>query len=141
MYYVYSPVCAMLVAVYKYTALTPHILHTLPSSSLHTHHPHIHTHHPHTPHTPTTLTYLPPPHKHHTHTPQYPYESLFRSTLFALMDNCCREYLFVVDFFGLTPNTAQTFFDAIMGKTLAYLLVSENLVNVERSFPPKLLVY
>jgi len=41
------------------------------------------------------------------------------------MDNCCREYLFVVDFFGLTPNTAQTFFDEIMGKTLAYLLVSE----------------
>ena len=41
------------------------------------------------------------------------------------MDNCCREYLFVVDFFGHTPNTAQSFFDEILGKTLAYLLVSE----------------
>ena len=44
------------------------------------------------------------------------------------MDNCCREYLFVVDFFGHTPNTAQSFFDEILGKTLAYLLVSEHTV-------------
>ena len=41
------------------------------------------------------------------------------------MDNCCREYLFVVDFFGHIPNTAQSFFDEILGKTLAYLLVSQ----------------
>ena len=40
------------------------------------------------------------------------------------MDNACREYLFVVEFFGLTPSTAQDFFDTILGKTLAYLLVS-----------------
>ena len=55
---------------------------------------------------------------------QYPYEALFRSVQFALMDNACREYLFVVEFFSLTSSAAQDFFDTIMGKTLAYLLVS-----------------
>ena len=40
------------------------------------------------------------------------------------MDNACREYLFVVEFFSLTSSAAQDFFDTIMGKTLAYLLVS-----------------
>ena len=50
------------------------------------------------------------------------------------MDNCCREYLFVLDFFGLTPNTAQTFFDDILGKTLAYLLVSEGLVTTREIY-------
>ena len=56
---------------------------------------------------------------------QFPYEGLFRSTHFALMDNACREYLFVRDFFSLTPATAQDFFDSIFGKTLAFLLVSD----------------
>ena len=77
----------------------------------------------------------PPPHASTTLSlTQYPYEGLFRSTLFALMDNCCREYLFVLDFFGLTPNTAQTFFDDILGKTLAYLLVSEGLVTTREIY-------
>ncbi len=40
------------------------------------------------------------------------------------MDNGCREYLFVVEFFNLTPSAAQDFFDSIFGRTLAYLLVS-----------------
>lgn len=41
------------------------------------------------------------------------------------MDNSCREYLFVVDFFNLTTTNAQDFFDTILGKTLAYLMVSQ----------------
>ncbi len=45
------------------------------------------------------------------------------------MDNACREYLFVVDFFNLTPTTAQDFFDSIFGKTLAYLLVGAKAFN------------
>lgn len=58
---------------------------------------------------------------------QFSYESLFRSTHFALMDNACREYLFMVEFFNLTPNTAQDFFDSIFGRTLAYLLVGPTM--------------
>ncbi len=41
------------------------------------------------------------------------------------MDNGCREYIFVVEFFNLTSSSAQDFFDSIFGKTLAYLLVSD----------------
>ena len=55
---------------------------------------------------------------------QFPYESLFRSIHFALMENACRDYLFVVEFLSLTPSTAQDVFDTIFGKTLAYLLVT-----------------
>ena len=72
-------------------------------------------------------------------TPQYPYEALFRSVHFALMDNACREYLFVVDFFNLTSSAAQDFFDTILGKTLAYLLVSgatQYSLYYEQSSPP-----
>ena len=61
-------------------------------------------------------------HTHHVAL-QFPYESLFRSIQFALMENACRDYLFVVEFFSLTPSTAQDFFDSIFGRTLAYLLV------------------
>lgn len=56
---------------------------------------------------------------------QFPYESLFRSLHFALMDNCCREYLFVVEFFNLPPAAGQDFFDKIWEKTLAHILVRE----------------
>ena len=40
------------------------------------------------------------------------------------MENACRDYLFVVEFFSLTSSTAQDFFDSIFGRTLAYLLVN-----------------
>jgi len=40
------------------------------------------------------------------------------------MDSACREYLFVVEFFNLTPTAGQDFFDKIFEKTLVYLLVS-----------------
>lgn len=53
---------------------------------------------------------------------KFPYESLFRSTHYALMDNASREYLFVLEFFNLTPSTGQDFFDSILGKSLAFLL-------------------
>ena len=39
------------------------------------------------------------------------------------MDNCCREYLFICDFFLVSGTGAQTLFDAIMGKTLSLFLV------------------
>ena len=55
---------------------------------------------------------------------QYPYEALFRSIHYALMDNTCREYLFIADFFSLTSTAAQEMFDSIFTKTQAHILVS-----------------
>lgn len=54
---------------------------------------------------------------------QYPFESLFRSQHYALLDNSCREYLFLCDFFMVTGPSAQDLFNAVMGKTLAMFLV------------------
>ncbi|XP_029441038.1 vacuolar protein sorting-associated protein 52 homolog [Rhinatrema bivittatum] len=53
---------------------------------------------------------------------RYPFESLFRSQHYALLDNSCREYLFVCDFFMVTGNSAQDLFNCIMGKTLTMFL-------------------
>ncbi|XP_060706512.1 vacuolar protein sorting-associated protein 52 homolog isoform X2 [Hemiscyllium ocellatum] len=53
---------------------------------------------------------------------RYPFESLFRSQHYALLDNSCREYLFLCDFFMVTGNSAQDLFNAIMGKTLTMFL-------------------
>uniref|UniRef100_A0A670HQT0 Vacuolar protein sorting-associated protein 52 homolog n=1 Tax=Podarcis muralis TaxID=64176 RepID=A0A670HQT0_PODMU len=54
--------------------------------------------------------------------PQYPFESLFRSQHFALLDNSCREYLFLCDFFLVTGTPALDLFNAVMGKTLTMFL-------------------
>lgn len=53
---------------------------------------------------------------------KYNFESLFRSLHFALMDNCSREYLFLVDFFMVSGTAALDLFNAIMGKTLTFFL-------------------
>ncbi|XP_065919051.1 vacuolar protein sorting-associated protein 52 homolog isoform X2 [Dysidea avara] len=53
---------------------------------------------------------------------KYSYEQLFRSVHYALMDNACREYLFIADFFSLTSAAAQEMFDSIFTKTQAFLL-------------------
>ncbi|XP_074423718.1 vacuolar protein sorting-associated protein 52 homolog isoform X1 [Larus michahellis] len=53
---------------------------------------------------------------------RYPFESLFRSQHYALLDNSCREYLFLCDFFMVTGPSAQDLFNAVMGKTLAMFL-------------------
>ncbi|CAF0894611.1 unnamed protein product [Adineta ricciae] len=48
---------------------------------------------------------------------KYPYEYLFRSEQYAILDNCCREYLFLCDFFMLQNRTAPEFFMDIFDKT------------------------
>ncbi|PVD21732.1 hypothetical protein C0Q70_17532 [Pomacea canaliculata] len=53
---------------------------------------------------------------------RYTFEMLFRSLHFALMDNCCREYLFLCDFFIVSGTGAQSLFDAIFGKTLTMFM-------------------
>jgi len=49
---------------------------------------------------------------------RYSFEALFRSQHFALLDNCCREYLFLCDFFLVTGNSARELFTAVMGKVV-----------------------
>lgn len=55
---------------------------------------------------------------------QYPYEALFRSEQYALVDNACREYLFVSEFFMVRGQQAIQLFNQILGKTVNLLIVS-----------------
>uniref|UniRef100_A0A8C6M9P3 Vacuolar protein sorting-associated protein 52 homolog n=1 Tax=Nothobranchius furzeri TaxID=105023 RepID=A0A8C6M9P3_NOTFU len=55
---------------------------------------------------------------------RYPYETLFRSQHYALLDNGCREFLFLSDFFMVIGNSAFDLFNSIMGKTLGMFLKS-----------------
>ncbi|XP_066919822.1 vacuolar protein sorting-associated protein 52 homolog [Clytia hemisphaerica] len=49
---------------------------------------------------------------------RYSYEALFRSQHFALLDNACREYLFLCDFFLVSGNQATKLFVSVMGKVI-----------------------
>ena len=55
---------------------------------------------------------------------QFSYELLFRSEQYGFLENACREYAFVVEFFMVTGNDAYDLFLQIMGKTIALLNVS-----------------
>uniref|UniRef100_A0A3Q1MJR9 Vacuolar protein sorting-associated protein 52 homolog n=1 Tax=Bos taurus TaxID=9913 RepID=A0A3Q1MJR9_BOVIN len=50
---------------------------------------------------------------------QYPFEALFRSQHYALLDNSCREYLFICEFFMVSGPAAHDLFHAVMGRTLS----------------------
>ena len=50
-----------------------------------------------------------------------PYEKLFRSEQYCLMENACREYLFLAEFFMVQGNAAQDLFTQVFGKTLHLL--------------------
>lgn len=56
---------------------------------------------------------------------KYPFEALFRSEQYALVDNACREYLFLTEFFMVRGPQAQELFNQIMGRTLT--LLTKNL--------------
>ncbi|XP_076772713.1 vacuolar protein sorting-associated protein 52 homolog isoform X3 [Arvicanthis niloticus] len=53
---------------------------------------------------------------------RYPFEALFRSQHYALLDNSCREYLFICDFFIVSGLAAHDLFHAVMGRTLSMTL-------------------
>ncbi|KAH8411967.1 hypothetical protein KR222_004316, partial [Zaprionus bogoriensis] len=53
---------------------------------------------------------------------RYTVEALFRSEQYALVDNACREYLFVTEFFMVRAAQAQDLFNQIMGKTLTLMI-------------------
>nr|CAD7193636.1 unnamed protein product [Timema douglasi] len=65
------------------------------------------------------------PHAAQKNDGRYPYEALFRSEKYALLDNACREYLFLTEFFMVCGASALDLFNQIMGKTLN--LLSKNL--------------
>ena len=50
--------------------------------------------------------------------PQYSFEALFRSQQFALMDNACREFVFIGEFFMVTRADAVKMFKQVLGSTL-----------------------
>nr|CAI5852852.1 unnamed protein product [Callosobruchus analis] len=52
---------------------------------------------------------------------RYPFEALFRSVQYALVDNACREYLFICEYFMLKDQGAIDVFNQIMEKTLSLL--------------------
>ncbi|ELT91956.1 hypothetical protein CAPTEDRAFT_183678 [Capitella teleta] len=53
---------------------------------------------------------------------KYTFEELFRSLHYALLDNCCREYLFLCDFFMVSGPGAQDLFMLIMGKSISMFM-------------------
>ncbi|XP_056012756.1 vacuolar protein sorting-associated protein 52 homolog isoform X4 [Ostrea edulis] len=64
------------------------------------------------------------PHAQQKSETKFNFESLFRSLHYALMDNCCREYLFLVDFYMASGTASLDLFNAIMAKTLQTYLKS-----------------
>ena len=64
------------------------------------------------------------PHAAHKADTRYPLEALFRSVQYALVDNACREYLFLAEFFMVHGSAAQDLFASVMGKTLHSCAVS-----------------
>ncbi|CAG0881281.1 unnamed protein product [Darwinula stevensoni] len=54
---------------------------------------------------------------------KYPFETLFRSEQFALVDNGCREYLFLSEFFMVQDNHAMDLFNSVMGRTISLFQV------------------
>ncbi|KAK0078260.1 hypothetical protein PV325_002767 [Microctonus aethiopoides] len=53
---------------------------------------------------------------------RYHYEALFRSEQYALVDNACREYLFLAEFFKVRGVQAMDIFNQVMGNTLSTML-------------------
>ncbi|KAG9510079.1 Vacuolar protein sorting-associated protein 52-like protein [Fragariocoptes setiger] len=50
---------------------------------------------------------------------KYPSECLFRSIQYAIVDNACREYQFLCEFFMVSDGQAADLFHSVFGKTLA----------------------
>ncbi|GFR04939.1 vacuolar protein sorting-associated protein 52 homolog [Trichonephila clavata] len=62
------------------------------------------------------------PHSAQKNETKYTFESLFRSQQYALVDNACREYLFITEFFMVSGRSALELFTSVMGKTLTMFL-------------------
>jgi hypothetical protein len=62
------------------------------------------------------------PHTAHKSDQRYSMEALFRSHQYALVDNACREYLFITEFFDLRPPQALQLFQIMFAKTTQHTL-------------------
>jgi len=62
------------------------------------------------------------PHAHQKSEHKYPFEMLFRSAQFALVDNACREYLFLSELFMVEGQNAQDLFNVVFSKSLQILI-------------------
>ncbi|XP_076353464.1 vacuolar protein sorting 52 isoform X4 [Tachypleus tridentatus] len=62
------------------------------------------------------------PHTAQKNETKYTFECLFRSQQYALVDNACREYLFLTEFFMVSGTGAQDLFHAVIGKTLTMFM-------------------
>lgn len=58
------------------------------------------------------------PHAAHKMDTKYPLEGIFRSHQFAVLDNGCREYFFLTEFFILNANQAKEHFNIVMSRSL-----------------------
>lgn len=73
------------------------------------------------------------PHSAQQNEGRYPFEALFRSLQYGLLDNACREYLFICEFFLTKGDAAMELFNCIMTPTLN--LLTKNLETfVENSY-------
>lgn len=54
---------------------------------------------------------------------KYPSESLFRSSQYALVDNACREYSFLQEFFMTNDSQTIELFQLVLGKTLSLVQI------------------
>jgi hypothetical protein len=64
---------------------------------------------------------------------RFPLESLFRSHQFALVDNACREYIFLNEFFLLSVQQTQVYFSSVLGRTL-FFFMKEIQEDIECSY-------
>ena len=60
----------------------------------------------------------------HSADKKFPYEAIFRSVQFSLIDNVCAEYGFLVHFFKVRGEKAQILFTYVMERTLSLLIKS-----------------
>ena len=61
------------------------------------------------------------PHALEKNSTKCPYEKLFRSEQYALLENACREYVFLSEFFMVQGSQADDLFFMVFGKTLGLL--------------------
>ena len=62
---------------------------------------------------------------------QYGFEVVFRSQQWALVDNACREFVFLKQFFVVSEPDAMRLFRAVMGSAQQLVLNEVGVVVVE----------
>ncbi|VDP14996.1 unnamed protein product [Soboliphyme baturini] len=69
------------------------------------------------------------PHTAMQNSKRFHFEVLFRSAAYALLDNACREYVFLCDFFMVSDKSAFEFFNQVMCKAIMIKNVETHVSN------------